>query len=166
MGRVRLGIVGDKELLKRLDVLEPKLRRRVLRTAVSKASRLVLREAKSLAPVRTGALRRALAFKVKTYRSGVVVGVVGVDRKVVFQGRDRFGRPVKIWPVKYAHLVNSGAKPHPVPWGRKPLFRKRPLVMHPGAPATRFFDRAVETTASPAVDVMAREIAAGLEKHL
>lgn len=65
----------------------------------------ILRAARALAPVRTGALKKSLGIRVKRYtRDGIVYGVMGPRRSKVFTGKN--GKAIK--PSKYAHLAERG----------------------------------------------------------
>ena len=97
----KITVTGQHQVQGRLSALEGKVRRQVLRKAVTAGARVVLRTEKSLAPVRLGFLRKSLGTKVKSYRnSGVVVGLVGPRTdKIYFVGNRR------VRPSKYAHLA-------------------------------------------------------------
>lgn len=69
-------IEGAKELEKKLLSFEPKLGRKIVRQALRKAAKPILAKAKSLVPVRTGALKKSLrirALKKRKHRYGVMV---------------------------------------------------------------------------------------------
>lgn len=116
-------ITGLADALKRLDAVGKKVKKKAVRSAVNHASKLLLREAKSRVPTRTGQLKKSLGRKVKAY-PGAVVGIVGprTGRRIQIGVRQRgnsAGTPIMIDPVKYAHLVEYGhggrspAPPHP-----------------------------------------------------
>src|SRR5579864_477519 len=83
-------IAGEKEVFAQLDALESKLRKQSLRKAVNAGSSIVLKAVKRRAPVevgggslgraRAGLLKKSLGRKVKAYKSGVVVGIVGARK--------------------------------------------------------------------------------------
>lgn len=106
--KVRAEIKGLKNLVARLNELDEKMRRTLLRKAVNAAAGVILKAAKSnLRKSRTGQLRRSLGRKVKLYRkSGVAVAMVGPRKG--FKIRDAWGENVD--PVHYAHLVEKGRK--------------------------------------------------------
>jgi hypothetical protein len=71
-------IDGVKELLERLDGIDKKVRKKILRAAINQASKLLLAEAKQHTPVASGLLRKSLGRKIKAFRnSGMIVGIVG-----------------------------------------------------------------------------------------
>lgn len=103
-------IDGLKPLFDRLDGLAAKVRRKILRDAISEGSKIITKAAKAGAPVQTRLLRNSLGRKIKTYRnSGIVVAIIGPRvgfRKEVLRGKRR----VLSNPTKYAHLVELGTK--------------------------------------------------------
>ncbi|MBN2024080.1 MAG: HK97 gp10 family phage protein [Pirellulales bacterium] len=119
VGNIQIGIDvrGDVEAKALLDALPFRVYRRVLRSAVAKATRPIVRDAKALAPKRnrtvdeqgrevgpTGLLRKSLGFVIRTYLTrGVVLGVIGPRKgfRTIIDGRPRD-------PIHYAHLVEFG----------------------------------------------------------
>ncbi len=75
---------------------------KAMRAAARQVARIAAREAKALAPVRTGALRKSIGQR--ETRGGVFYAGV---RKGVF-GRTRTGRPKE--PAKYAYVVEKKRK--------------------------------------------------------
>lgn len=74
----------------------------------------ILEEARQRAPVRTGALRKSLGKKVKTYRrSRVTVGIVGVRFNYEKSVKGKGGKKKKIIPRNYGHLVEKGSRGKP-----------------------------------------------------
>lgn len=106
-------IIGLKETLETLRLLPGKLQRRILRPALTKATKPILMAAKRLAPTDTGMLSKSIARKVVTYKSGTLVVVIGPDTKHRVEATRR-GRktPMIVNPAKYAHLVEFGTRPH------------------------------------------------------
>lgn len=130
---------GDKELAAIIRTLPDKVQRKLLRRAVTKGSTPVLRRAKQLAPRRSGLLRRSLKRKIKTYKGGVVVAVIGPDKNVSGVVGKR-----KHTPGKIAHLVEYGH-------GGK----------HP-APPHAFLEPALESTKAQAVAIMEDTLRQGI----
>lgn len=148
--KVHCQIDGLKELIGRLTGLKMKMRNKILRTATTKAARLIAKKAKQKCPVRmTGGqvarqakrlrkegiaappkiaaasnitplklLKKSIGQKVKTYKSGVVVGIVGprkgfraeIGKRVRKGKKSNVGDPIYADPVNYAHLVELGTK--------------------------------------------------------
>jgi HK97 gp10 family phage protein len=106
--KIKAELVGVREAMARLEGMKPGKIRRVHRKAINEITKGVLRTAKGLVPKRTGQLRKSLGRKVKTYPSGVTVGVVGPRNGflIVKDGK-------RINPVKYAHLVELGTRHSP-----------------------------------------------------
>ena len=120
---VTLRMKGVPELLATLQNLDKKAARQGLRAAVDAATKPVLKSAKANVPVETSTLKRSLGRKVKPYRNSLtVVGIVGPRKDK--QGKDKNGKHRRLvhissggrkhWrdPVKYAHLVEFGTRPH------------------------------------------------------
>lgn len=121
--QVRERVEGVEELLKRLDSISSKLRKKTLKKAITEASKNIKNAAKARAPRRVradiskhlsykgGQLRKSLAHKVKVY-DGAVVGVIGARKNFRLQIGETVneGKPVFVNPVKYLHLVELGTK--------------------------------------------------------
>ena len=120
---VREKVEGVEQLIKKLDSISSKLRKKTLKKAITEATRNVKNAAKARAPRRTradipkhlnykgGQLRKSLAHKIKVYE-GAVVGVVGARKNFRLQIGEtvKDGKPVFVNPVKYLHLVELGTK--------------------------------------------------------
>lgn len=105
---VRVKVLGLKQLRKELLEVPEKLRRKALRSAQTRASRIIITEARSRVPVRFGLLKKSLGRKSKTYRkSGTVVSVIGPRKGFKTQ---RVGGSKYDDPVRYAHLVEYGTR--------------------------------------------------------
>ncbi len=113
---VRGRIDGLPGLLRSLEGLQDKLRKKTLKDAIGAASKVVLWEARRRAPRGSGLLRKSLGRKVKVYRnSGVVVGIIGprtgfkIQVGVRIRGKNA-GKPIYANPTQYAHLVELGTR--------------------------------------------------------
>lgn len=138
--RVRLD-VDDAAVRAALEGFKPSVQRRILRQAITAGARIIAKQAKANAKKikDTGILAKSIKHKVKTYKSGRVVGFVGPDlrtRDTVdrYKGqlsikRTKSGRVSKskgaialrrrthrekAVPAFYAHLVEYGAAPHDI----------------------------------------------------
>lgn len=138
---IKVELLGDKEIDRMLAGWKPAARRRIVRPGISKSSRYVSRMARSMAPVRSGLLRKSIGVVVRTYPSGNVVGVVGPrhgfkrpvssskGRKTIITKRNvglfegGTNRIVLQNPVKYAHLVEGGTQAHAIGRGSKIIQR-------------------------------------------
>jgi HK97 gp10 family phage protein len=146
------------KLLKKLGEVEPKAARKAIRQGVNEVSKLVLAEAKSRVPMRTGLLKKSLGRKVKSKMGGAVVYAVIKPRRGVWVKADggavgtrtrfRNGKKqvfVRKWqgefngkkvdPVKYAHLVE---------YGRREVVNKKKKVLSDG---TTIFGKKVRSVA-------------------
>jgi hypothetical protein len=135
---------GVTDLVALMEGVDPWAQRRVMIETMQFALVPMLQTARALAPVRTGALRKALGIKVKAYPgSGRLVGMVGARKSYYIavppkerkRGLTRTARKVKkgesgkIRPANYLHLVELGhysaaAPGHAVHVGTKGTIRK------------------------------------------
>lgn len=108
-----------------LKDLKASLIRKHLRTAVTKAGRPILQDAKREADKvkRYGFLKKSLAMKVRTYfDTGTVTAIFGartdkVFARGVFTRGKRKGQTKNMMPSKYLHFLEGGtkrAKPKPI----------------------------------------------------
>lgn len=157
---VDIHIIGDKDLIKRLEFLTPSIRKKVLRPAVTAASRPIRQAAKASVPVRFGALKKSIDLKAKSYKE-TAVAIVGPKTGQSATGVNLFGQSGRIVPTQYAHLVEKGTKPHVIRTGRG----RKVIWMHPGSPPTRFMQKALSSQATHASGILNRKIAEGIEKY-
>lgn len=141
-------------VLAALDDVEKKAARKGIRRGVTDGAQAVTRAAKANAPVDTKALKKALGYRVKSYRGGAaVVGVVGARRDQpgkparfrlkVGTRRTKSGEVVDVYAdrANYVHLVEFGARPHALGKGSSLTRAGRTAsagtgqsgAMHPGA---------------------------------
>jgi HK97 gp10 family phage protein len=114
-----LAVVGLTHALNQLEGVERSVRKKLLRKFVNEATKLVLKDAKQLAPVAPlgtlrGLYRKSLGRKIKSYQGGVVqVGLVGArggfryPAGVASKGKSK-GDVLYQDPVKIAHLLEKG----------------------------------------------------------
>lgn len=137
---VKFELRGVREALQKLSGLRESMQRRILRKGVRAACQIGARIGKSHVPRETGLLRKSLGYKIAKAKSGAprALGIIGPRN-----GWKRDGRN----PVKYAHLIELGTKPHSIaPKNKKRLSftasnGRRVLaktVQHPGVRPTRF----------------------------
>lgn len=146
---------GAPEVRAALAQVKEHLRNRVMRRAISKCLTPLVRLTKqNLTPRRrTGLLKKSIIKKVKTYPSGVTIGMVGAATDVleVIGGK-------RVRPMKYSHLVEYGTQPH-----MQPRRGKKGGVKHPGSKAYPALNPAWAAIKDQAVDVIANAIRASLE---
>lgn len=87
--------------------LKDRLTSKALRKGLTDAGKVYLRIAKSTVPKRTGITRKSMARKVKIYRSGVGVLIVGPRTNFKRTGVYR-GRTYTVNPAKIFHLLEKG----------------------------------------------------------
>lgn len=155
-----VNITGMKSLLKALKVLPEKSQKKVIKSAVSKASTPVVKAAKKLVRLGTGLkpngtqrehLRNTITkTSAKIYKNGTVMVVAGPKSKA----------------APHAFLVDLGTKPHLIklskPWGRLPAGF---TIQHPGAKAQHYMSRAADATRAVAQAAMEKGIAKGIERE-
>lgn len=124
MAGVRVELRGMADVLRRLQELGRTKAGRILRRALDAATKPILAAARQLVPVESGALRKSLGRRVKTYRgSGVVAVIIGPRRgqkrevERTPKGRLRVvprkratGAGGYRNPTRYAHLVERGSR--------------------------------------------------------
>lgn len=114
-----------KRTLKKLDVVDDRIRKKAITKVQRTNAKIILAVARSYAPKeigkdelseeRAGLYKRAMGSKVKVYRNGVVIVVVGARRGFKKQigvrkrGKNK-GQPVFYDPAKIAHLIERGTK--------------------------------------------------------
>lgn len=150
-------------------ILPSRLQKKVLRSAIAAGASPVSKAAKGFAPVETGALKRSIGIKTKTYSSGTVISLVGVRRGVKFNAIDRHGR--ERIPMFYQHLVHGGTRTHPLDKGvtMRDLARgkKRAVTrMHPGAKANPFLTKAWNAAKTRSIAAINRVVATKTTQEL
>jgi HK97 gp10 family phage protein len=158
-------VTGLAAALASLDAVPKALRKKLLKKAVTLASRRVTRQAKAnIKGVGTGLLKRSLGQKLKSYQGGEVqVGLVGPRKGFATVVRGR-----KADPVRYSHFVEKGTRPHSVKSGAALARRGKADVgqtgrMHPGAQARPFLMPAGRAVSAGAKAEMADLLRAGIE---
>lgn len=107
---VKAEIEGVRDLVKQLETLQTKVRKKTLRKMVTGMAKVVNKGMKRRAPRRTKTLSKSIGQRVKVYRqSGNTVAIVG-PRKGFAQVIEHEGKAIKVNPEKYAHLVEFGTK--------------------------------------------------------
>jgi HK97 gp10 family phage protein len=135
MGAITLKINGLVPMQKRLQALERKVAKKAARDAVRAGANVLLQEAKARVPVyvqrsaddplQPRLLKRSLGIKVKSYRKGTVVAIMGPRsgfKTTKVQGQRqrtatkfvrsivRGGQTVYQNPTQYAHLAGPGRR--------------------------------------------------------
>jgi HK97 gp10 family phage protein len=102
---IRAKIVKKVDWNSVLTGLKRSLQNKILRPAITKTARIAAKDMKTIAPVRTGALRISLSQKVKTARTGGIFAIIGPRSDYTRTARGRVYRP-----VRYAHILETGSK--------------------------------------------------------
>jgi len=142
----------ERRLLRTLDTIENKVRKRILGKAVRAAAKPILKQARTNAPRRTTVLKRALITKVKRYKNGNVVAAIGPEYRKDRKTGKRTFRMLKATKSRgalkvdafYAHMVEKGTAPHEY---NGPVLINGQVVWiktHPGTRATHFLKRSMQ----------------------
>jgi hypothetical protein len=187
---IRAAIEVDYSGLRALGVAVTKERAITLK-AVKAGARIVQAQAKANAPRRKGkgggALQQAQGVKaVKgTVGQTVALAVIGARKKVV-RMIPRGRKTIRVVPAFYAHLVDQGTKAHAVGKGERlgrsgkvaTFGRKKGQTvgavartaqaggMHPGTKATKFLERAWQSTQAQAAAAAEKVMAAEVNKAM
>ena len=179
---LRAKLDGLAGMLGVLDDVEKKAARKGIRRGITDGSRAVLQAARANVPEDTKSLKKALGYRVRSYRGGVsVVGVVGARRDVKGDKKQRFrfkvgertkadGTKADVYavPANYVHLVEFGTQPHALGKGSSLLRVKRGRVtrrgagqhgaMHPGARPQPFLRPAYHSTKGQVTAAVVRRV--------
>lgn len=148
---------GDLE--KALRALPMNIQRRVTKKAMPKATRVMVVAAKlNLRAAKlegTGALIKSIDSKVKRYRSGNIVGIIGPSAEPGRQRKSETGDNRK--PSKYAHLIEFGTKPH---YMASAAFAGIVVkaFQHPGTKGVRFLTRAFDSHKGKTLQIFKTEL--------
>lgn len=138
------------------------------------AGRIVARAAKSGAKRVSGALKSAIGMRAAKGTEGETISyaVIGARKKVVkMVTRPGRRKPTKAVPAFYAHLVESGTKPHAVGKGSKVGGKNHKAGAqsggkHPGTAAQPFLAPALASSRDAAADACLQAMGAEIEKQI
>tara|TARA_R100001086_G_scaffold238110_2_gene162634 strand:+ start:3918 stop:4481 length:564 start_codon:yes stop_codon:yes gene_type:complete len=156
---------GNKELQQILDGLPVKIRKTVMRRAMSRGADSVLNKMQmNLVPhEESGLLSDSLGVKMIQYKSGATVAVIGprTGFKRMYHGKMRN-------PLNYAHLVEYGTFQHMIhPLTKTVLIIGRSFkraVIHPGSKPVAFMRRAWQSKRAKALQIIGFEVRKGIER--
>ena len=138
-------VSGLDDLVGELQALEKRIVKGGVDKALRAASKPVIAAIRQEVPVESGALKKSIGLKLKTYGGRTRrVSMIGARSKVTFYGNEKRN------PAYYAHLVEFGVKPHDLREKRKILgksvYRRigNKARMHPGHEGTGAFRRGFE----------------------
>jgi HK97 gp10 family phage protein len=147
----RIEITGFKELRNKIAKLDRRLQRRVYGAAVRAGGKVLVDAAQAAVPVRTGAVKRSLVHRASSKPSKGLFGV-----KVTVKGGARSSDRI-------AHRRGGkGADYHPDAVERYYRFTELGTKHHPAQP---YLKPALEGKADEVLNVVKRELAAGLERE-
>ena len=160
-----LSVEGLSSLEAKLKEIDGRIARKIVADGIRKGAILIKKEAKMLAPRRSGTLRKAIKHRVRrqSSRSTHTVGRIFVEH----------GLGAK-YDAFYARFVELGTDPYQIPepehyaQGTKVLSDKSQIfgrkVEHPGMPGQFFMTRAIENKRLPAIQLMAADIRLALRR--
>jgi HK97 gp10 family phage protein len=185
-----MSLNGVAGVLQALADIDKKVARKALKEAVKEAVKPVLKAARAKVPVDTRTLKKALGTKIKPYKNSLtVVGIVGprkdkggkdksgkarVSKRKKLVRTSASGRQYFRDPVKYAHLLEFGTRPHSLGKGdrlkRKGKKRKgkatqtRGAPRHPGTQAQPFMRPALDQNKATCRRIIRSVLVAHLRK--
>ncbi len=171
--RIGFELSNFQEMRSTLSELPASVQARVLKVAVEKAAKPIVRIAKAKAPRDTGALARSITAVVRTYpRRGKVMAIIGpdTDRYTGSGKRAKSGEATARRPGKYAHLVEFGH--HTAAGGGLLSANKGKTIREGTLNATAYvraqpFLRPAVTAGTPqAVGELARGVEVGMEREI
>lgn len=154
------------KMLRNLGQVSDRTEKRGASAAVRAGGTSMIKAIRNRAPVRTGTLKKNITQKVKTYRSGNKVSIIGaksvkVPIKVV-DGLDGEIKSKYANPANYFHLVEYGTKPHRM---TRKLGKGKATFRHPGAKANPFARSAWSSNTSMAKRAVVSKLSAFMEKE-
>lgn len=163
----KMELRGDKELRKLFEELPKRVLRKGLRQAISAAASPIVKDAKRNARRVSGLLKKAINKKIKTFKNGNVIAIIGASRSVAgsYLGRKRV-------PAHYIHLVEKGTRPHALGKGSQ-LARVGKRASrevgqhvgrkHPGAKAHPFLEPAWRRNINTSIGIASQKLKAVVE---
>ena len=182
--KIRGNLTGVQSMVDNLYWLNLTMRSRTLKRAVTVGSGIVKTAAKqnlkAQNSIETKQLTRSLGIKVKVYKSANVVAVIGPRKGfkiVAIRPSSWSKKPQPIDPVKYAHLVEGGTRPHALGKGSKlPRYDKNGKLIragtyqtgirHPGARRKPFLEPAFYSNRGAIIAAMTAAIQEGISRAL
>lgn len=167
-----LSIVGGRQLDDLLRTLAPKMEKNIMRSALVHGAKVIMREAKSLAPVGPPSSTNAAQYGgyAGALRDSIRV-TSGFNKKgFAYASVKAGGKTKKGANVFYAHIVEYGSQRHRI----APRAKKRlelggafvaGAVQHPGIRAQPFMRPAVDAKYGEAIDAVTAQIRKRLAKE-
>jgi hypothetical protein len=108
MPKITTQLKGLRQAAANLRNVRQGIRNKILKPAVNEALKATEKAVRANVPDVSGTLRKAIGRKVKTYRSGVVVGLVGARKGFARTVTREDGSTVVEDPAKILHLIETG----------------------------------------------------------
>lgn len=108
--RIKVDVVGEEELRRKLRLLEAAVQGAQLAAAVTAGAELIQNAAKIKAPFRTGTLRRSIHTETKSVSPTRAEATVGTD--VVYAKQVEFGGTIVPKNAKMLHWVGEDGQDH------------------------------------------------------
>lgn len=150
---VSMKMEGAREVIRNIEQFPKKLQRRILNAALRDSAKPIIAAVRTLAPRKTGALRRSI--KPTTVRAGRIgpVMLINVGIKRTFKSKKK--GTTRNEDAYYARFVEFGTAAHAINPSGKTLkingrFVKR-VKRHPGTSKQLFFTRAIDSKAQESV---------------
>ena len=166
-----LNLVGGAELDRLLQTLAPKIEKNIMRSALVAGARVIMREAKALAPVGrpSNVAERDYGGYPGALRDSVRVTSGFNKRGFAYASVKAGGRTKKGADVFYAHIVEFGARRHQIRARAKKVLEiggkfAGGQVEHPGVRPRPFMRPAADLKAREAVEVVQAKVRQRLQK--
>lgn len=167
-------ITGHRDLERRLAKLDRKMQTRLMRNALGKPARAIVKDARALVPTDTVLLKKSLGSRIvvraqKKQAFAVMGPRKGFEKTKAAQKLQskHSGAKAKRRATYYAHLVEFGTKPHkqrfiPLAGGVIRLAGD----LHPGARPRPFLRPAFDKNKQRATPMIAAELRKGIESAI
>jgi len=157
-----------------LKGLPDKLRRKVLRKALEKATKPLPGAVRKLLPKKTGLLRKSITRTTSTSKDlSTITARIGarhlpteVTRAAEGPPHKHGARTEKADPFYYFHLVVLGVKPHALSKGASLRKKVQSGAMHPGFAGVDALNKAMSAQGGTVAQTFEREVLAGIEREL
>lgn len=100
-------LIGDKRLARKMELLAVGIQRKIVRKALRRAARPVRDRARSLAPVRTGALRKSIKVRAAKLRGRGRIGILvktGTREELGIEASNRWYYPAVVESLHQPYL--------------------------------------------------------------
>jgi hypothetical protein len=186
MSSIRMQASIDTRDLQKFHNMNGKMQKVILRKAGNDSARIIRDAVIVNVPNVSGALKRSMGVKQKTYSNGAVVNAIGPrsdyqswvadNRRVVSFMKILNNPKAKLQkPVKYSHIVHDGARPHQIitrfgsrVFGRGGRVKRRNymIIQHPGVRPNPFITRGYRSSESRAVSVWSVSVTNGIQREM